>query len=119
MGEPDRDFICTLSGQASVARLMAAGSNFGLLENALTMAAPKGHVQMDTVTTGNWIPPLMGSSSGIATTGTLHVEGAELRAGFLRAPVEVTSAEVELKPGEVVWQKAALHYGGMDFAAFG
>jgi hypothetical protein len=111
-------FHLHLAGQASVARLMAAGSNFGLLENALSLAAPKGQVQMDTVTTGNWVPPLMGSS-GIATTGTLHVQGAELHAGFLRAPVEVTSAEVELKPGEVVWQNAALHYGGMDFAASG
>jgi hypothetical protein len=112
-------FHLHLSGQASVARLMALGSNFGLLENALTLAAPKGRVQIDTISTGNWNPPLIGSSSGIATTGTLHVDGAELRAGFLRAPVEVSSADVELKPGEVLWQKAALRYGGIDLQGSG
>ncbi|MGB7171565.1 MAG: AsmA family protein [Acidobacteriaceae bacterium] len=112
-------FHLHLSGPASMARLMAMGSNFGLLENALALAAAKGRVEMDTVTTGNWIPPLMGGSSGIATTGTLHLEGAELRAGFLRAPVGVTSADVELKPGEVLWQKADLHYGGMDLQGSG
>ncbi|HEX3986256.1 MAG TPA: AsmA family protein [Acidobacteriaceae bacterium] len=112
-------FHLHLAGPASLARLMTVGSNFGLLENALALAAPKGHVQMDTVTAGNWIPPLIGGSSGIATTGTLHVEGAELRAGFLRAPVEVASADVELKPGEVVWQKTNLHYGGMDVQGSG
>ncbi len=112
-------FHLHLAGQASVARLTAAGSTFGLLENALALAAPKGHVQMDTITTGNWTPPLTGGGSGIATTGTLHVEGAELRAGFLRAPVEVASADVELKPGQVVWQKAALHYAGLDLQASG
>ncbi|MGA8528137.1 MAG: AsmA family protein [Acidobacteriaceae bacterium] len=112
-------FHLHLSGQASVARLMAVGSNFGLLEDALTLAAPKGRVQLDTTATGNWIPPLMGGSSGITTTGTLHLEGAELQARFLRSPVEVVSADVELKPGEVVWQKAVLHYGAMDLQASG
>jgi len=114
-----RGFHLHLTGPASVARVMAAGSNFGLLEDALTLAAPKGRLQVDTITTGNWIPPLMGGGSGITTTGTLHVEGAELRAGFLRAPVEVTSADVELQPGEVVWQKAALRYGGLELQGSG
>ncbi|MGA7523175.1 MAG: AsmA family protein [Acidobacteriaceae bacterium] len=119
-GSVDRSgFHLQLSGQASVARLMAVGSNFGLLENALALAAPKGRVAMDTTTTGNWLPPLMGSSSGIVTTGVLHVEGLELREGFLRAPVEVASADVELKPGEVAWQKAALRYGGMELQGSG
>ena len=112
-------FHLHLAGQASVARLMAAGSNFGLLENALALAAPKGRVQMDTTTTGNWTPPLTGAGTGIATTGTFHVEDAELHAGFLRAPVEVASADVELKPGEVVWRKAALRYAGLDLEASG
>jgi hypothetical protein len=112
-------FHLHLAGQASVARLIPAGSNFGLLGNALALAAPKGRAEIDTITTGNWVPPLMGGSTGIATTGTLHLEGAELRAGFLRAPVEVASAEVELKPGEVFWQKADLHFGGLDLQASG
>ena len=114
-----RGFHLHLAGQASVARLMAVGSNFGLLEDALTLAAPKGRVLVDTTTTGNWIPPLMGGRSGITTTGTLHLEGAELRAGFLRAPVEVASADVQLQPGEVVWQKAALQYRGLEVQGSG
>ncbi len=98
---------------------MAVGSNFGLLGNALTLATPKGRVQMDTITTGNWVPPLIEGSSGITTTGTLHLEGAELRAAFLRVPVEVVAADVEMKSAEVVWQKANLRYGGMDLQASG
>lgn len=109
-------FHLHLYGQASVARLMAVGSNFSLLENALALAAPKGRVQLDTTTAGNWLPPLMGTSSGIATTGTLHLTGIELHAPFLRAPVDVASADVAMTPGEVEWQKVALRYNGMNLA---
>lgn len=105
-------FALHLNGQASVARLIAVGSNFGLLENGLALATPQGQADLDTTTAGNWLPPLMGESSGISTTGTLHLTGAELRAGFLRAPVTVASADLEFLPGEVAWKKAALRYRG-------
>ena len=108
------DFKLHLSGDASLARLMAMGGNFGLLENALSAATPHGHVTVDTTTTGNWMPPLAGGGSGIETSGTLQVKGAQLRPGFLRAPVEVETAELDLTPQEIAWKNAAFRYEGMS-----
>jgi hypothetical protein len=105
-------FELHLAGEASVARLMAAGKNFGVLANSLGSAAAKGRATVDTTTTGGWMPPLSGGVSGIETSGTVSVQGVELRPGFLRAPVEVTSAEISLTPGEIAWKNAALRYQG-------
>ena len=105
-------FELHLAGEASVARLMAAGKNFGLLVNSLGSAAAKGRATVDTTTTGGWMPPLSGGVLGIETTGTVNVQGVELRPGFLRAPVEVISAEISLTPEEIAWKNAALRYQG-------
>lgn len=105
-------FELHLTGEASLARLMAAGGNFGLLENALAVAAPRGRATVDTTTAGAWMPPLAGGSSGIGTTGTVAVEGLELRPKFLRAPVAVESAEIDLTPAAIAWKNVALKYEG-------
>ncbi len=106
-------FELHLAGQATLARLVPTAANFGLLENAAAIVAPKGRATLNIVTTGNWIRPLSGASSGIGTTGSLKVEAAELRPAFLPAPVAVESAEINLTPNEIAWQNAALHYQGM------
>lgn len=106
-------FELHLGGEASVARLMTVGRNFGLLENSLRIAAPRGHATVNTTTSGNWMPPLSGGVSGIGTSGTIGVENVELQPKFLRAPVEVTSAEIQLTPEQIAWKKAALRYQGM------
>lgn len=105
-------FSLHLAGQASLERLMALGSNFGLLENSLAAAASKGRATLNTTTAGSWIPPVAGGS-GIGTTGTLRVEGVELRPGFLRAPVEIASADIDLTPEQVSWENVALRYQGL------
>jgi hypothetical protein len=106
-------FELNLAGQATLAKLLPAAANFGLLENASTLVAPKGRATLKTTTTGNWMRPLAGSGSGIGTNGTLKVEGAELRPAFLPAPVEVESAEITLTPEEIAWQNVALAYQTM------
>jgi len=110
-------FTLHLAGQAELSRLMAAGANFGLLENALAAAAPRGRAQLDTTTTGSWMPPLAGATDGIATTGTVRVDGVELRPRFLHSPVEVVSADVELTPQQITWQNVVLRYGGLAMRA--
>ncbi len=110
-------FSLHLAGQAALSRLMAAGAHFGLLENALAVAAPKGHVAVDTTTTGNWMPPLAGATNGIATTGAVRVDGLELRPRFLHSPVEIVSADVELTPQEIAWQNVVLRYSGLAMRA--
>lgn len=106
-------FSLHLSGSASVARLMSAGANFGLLQNALSLAAPRGVAVLDTSTSGNWMSPLAGGSTGIATTGTIRITDAELRASFLHAPVAIASAQVNLSPQSIDWQNVDLRYAGM------
>ena len=108
-----KGFELQMKGSAALSRLLPAAANFGLLENAASMAAPKGRVTLETATTGNWMRPLSGISSGIGTTGTMKVEGIELHPAFLPAPVEVESAEVDLTPEKINWQKVALSYQGV------
>ena len=105
-------FELHLAGPAALARLMPAAANFGLLENATVVVAPKGRATLKLTTTGNWMRPLSGAASGIGTNGTLRIEAAELRPAFLPAPVEVEAAEINLTPLEVSWQNVALHYQG-------
>jgi hypothetical protein len=106
-------FELNLAGQATLAKLLPAAANFGLLENASTLVAPKGRATLKTTTGGNWMRPLAGSGSGIGTNGTLKVEGAELRAAFLPAPVAMESAEITVTPEEISWQNVALAYQAM------
>ncbi|HEX4067482.1 MAG TPA: AsmA family protein [Acidobacteriaceae bacterium] len=106
-------FELHLGGEASLARLMAVGRNFGLLENAVGIAEPRGRAMVNTTTSGNWMPPVAGGVSGIGTGGTIGVENVELRPKFLRSPVEVMSAEIGLTPEEVAWKNVALRYQGI------
>jgi hypothetical protein len=106
-------FELHLAGQAALARLTPPGANFGLLENALAAASSKGLVTLDTSTTGNWMRPLSGAGSGIGTTGTVKIETVELQPAFLRAPVEVESAQIDLTPQEISWHNVAFQYEEM------
>jgi hypothetical protein len=101
------------SGQATLARLLPAAASFGLLENAATIVAPRGRASLDLTTAGNWMRPVSGASSGIATTGSLKVEAAQLKPAFLPTPVEVQSAQVALSPDEIAWQDVSLTWQKM------
>jgi hypothetical protein len=103
-------FELHLVGQATLARLMPAAANFGMLENATSIAAPKGRATLNTTTTGKWVRPVSEATSGIATTGTLKIEATELRPAFLPSPAEVESAEIDLTPQEVSWQNVVFRY---------
>src|SRR5581483_6130102 len=50
------------------------------------------------------------TATGIATTGTMAVEGVQLHPAFLPAPVDVQSAELNFSPGQIAWQNVALTY---------
>ncbi|HEY6447323.1 MAG TPA: AsmA family protein [Acidobacteriaceae bacterium] len=107
-------FTLHLAGQAALGPLIAAGANFGLLENALTLAGTKGHAEVNTTTTGNWMAPLAAAPyGGIATTGVVKVADAEVQPRFLHEKVEIASADVNLGPQQISWQNVALRYAGM------
>jgi len=106
-------FQLHLAGATTLARFIPAVANLALLENAVNIVAPRGSATLNTTTTGAWMRPLSGNVSGIATTGTLKVENAELRPAFLPAPVEVQSAQIEIDPDQISWQNAALRYRGI------
>lgn len=103
-------FEIHLNGQAALARLFPAVANFGALENATALVAPRGRATLNLTTTGAWMRPLSGPGNGLSTTGTIALESAQLRPTFLPAPVDVQSAEVELGTQQIAWQNVAFIY---------
>jgi hypothetical protein len=57
--------------------------------------------------------PDAGSGNGIATSGSIILDSAQLRPAFLPAPVDVQSAEIGLDPTQISWQNVALTYQKM------
>jgi hypothetical protein len=106
-------FEMHLTGRASLARMIPAVANLWLLENAMGVVAPKGRATLNLTTTGKWMRPLAGIGAGIGTTGTVQVEGVQLKPAFLPAPVDVESAQVDLTPDEITWQDVAFTYQKM------
>ncbi|HEY1498431.1 MAG TPA: AsmA family protein [Acidobacteriaceae bacterium] len=107
-------FELHLAGQAALRGLLPAVANFGLLENSLAIVAPKGRATLNLTTTANWMRPLIRTTSGIGTNGTIGIESAQLKPPFLPAPVDVESAEINLTPDEIEWQNVALTYQKMS-----
>jgi hypothetical protein len=106
-------FEVHVTGDASVDQLLKTGSSLGFLGNSLSSASGKGSAELNTTTAGSWIAPL-GAASGMGTTGTIRVTDAELTPGFLRMPVRVKSAEIDLTPQQIAWQNAELRFAGME-----
>ncbi|MGC2619088.1 MAG: AsmA family protein [Acidobacteriaceae bacterium] len=104
-------FVVHLTGAAALDRLTAAGGSFGFLGHAMASVSGKGRADLNTSTTGNWIAPLSGVD--LTTTGTVRVQGAQLRPSFLQAPVEIASAELNLTPAAYSWENVAFHYQGL------
>lgn len=123
MGEPQPLVVDTrlsragleihLNGSASLARLLPAASSLGVLENATSLVAPHGRATLNLTTVANWMRPISGAAAGIATTGTIAVDSAQLRPAFLPAPVDVQSATVDVAPEQIAWQNVALTYQKM------
>lgn len=106
-------FTLNLAGAASLHRVAEPGATLGLLGGSLSAAGSLGKAELNLTTQGQWLAPLGGGSTGMSTTGTVQIEGAEIHPAFLRAPVKVTSAEVVLGPHQISWQNAAIQYDGM------
>jgi hypothetical protein len=108
-------FELHLTGPASVARLLPAVASFGVLQNATNLVAPRGRATLNLSATGQWMRPLpgAGSGNGIATSGSIILDSAQLRPAFLPTPVDVQSAEINLAPNQITWQNVALTYQKM------
>jgi hypothetical protein len=108
-------FELHLTGPASLARLLPALASFGVLQNATNLVAPRGRATLNLSATGQWMRPLpdAGSGNGIATSGSIILDSAQLRPAFLPAPVDVQSAEIGLDPTQISWQNVALTYQKM------
>ena len=106
-------FALHLDGPASLSRIAAPGATLGLLGRPLSALGAKGRVELNTTTAANWLPSLNGGSSGLATTGSIHVQGAELHPAFLHAPLDVDSADLNLGSEQISWQNAAIRWNGI------
>ncbi|HEV2278956.1 MAG TPA: AsmA family protein [Acidobacteriaceae bacterium] len=107
-------FLLRLNGAAAVDRLMSAGHVFGFSRGTFAVAKGKARAELNTTIAGGWITPLSGSGPGLITTGTVRVTALDLRAPFLRAPLEVVSADINLTPDEIAWQNATFRYSGLN-----
>jgi len=105
-------FELHLTGPASLARLLPVIDNFGVLQNATSLVAARGRVALNLNATGQWMRPIAASpiGNGIATSGSVALESAQLRPAFLPAPVDVQSANIALTPDQISWQNVALTY---------
>lgn len=113
-------FELHLTGPASLARLLPAVANLGVLHNATSLVAARGRATLNLTTTGAWLPGLSPRPSadttagnGIATNGSIILESVQLRPAFLPTPVDVQSAEINLAPDEITWQNVALSWEKM------
>ncbi len=123
MGEPQPLVVDThlsragleihLNGPASLARLLPAVANFGVLENSAALVGSRGRATLNLTTTADWMRPISGAATGIATTGTIAVDSAQLRPAFLPAPVDVQSATIDVGPDQIAWQNVVLTYQKM------
>ncbi len=108
-------FELHLTGPASLARLLPVAANFGVLHNATNLVAPRGRATLNLTATGQWLRPSADTTAGngIATSGSIVLESAQLRPAFLPAPVDVQSADVSLAPDRISWQNVTLTYQKM------
>lgn len=108
------EFLLRLNGAAAVDRLLSAGHVFGFSKGIFTAGNGKARAELNTTIAGAWLTPLSGSGPGLITTGTVRVTALNLRAQFLRAPLEVVSADINLSPDEIAWQNATFRYSGLN-----
>ena len=101
------------AGSAALARLQPAGAQVALFGNALAAVAPRGRATLNITAAGPWMRPLSGTSPGIGATGTVEIEGAQLRPAFLAVPVDIESAQVQLAPDAIAWQNVSFSWQKM------
>lgn len=106
-------FLLHLNGAAAVERLLSAGHAFGFPKSWFTAGNGTARAELNTTIAGGWITPVSGSGPGLTTTGTVRVTNLELQAQFLRAPIEVTSADIDLSPDQIAWQNATFRYSDL------
>ncbi len=106
-------FALHLDGPASIGRVTAPGAAFGLLGRPFSALGSKGSLELNTTTAAGWLPPLNGGASGLLTTGTIRVQGAQVRPAFLHAALDVDSADLTLGSDRISWQNAAIRWHGM------
>ncbi|HLJ77744.1 MAG TPA: AsmA family protein [Acidobacteriaceae bacterium] len=107
-------FLLHLNGDAAVERLVNTGHVFGFPKSWFTVRNAKAGADLNAAIVGGWITPVSGSGPGITTTGTVRVTNLQLNAQFLRAPLDVVSAEISLAPDQIAWQNATVRYSGLN-----
>jgi uncharacterized protein involved in outer membrane biogenesis len=108
-------FQLDVSGQASLADLIALHRQLGAIPGALHQIASSGTADLDLAIQGPWVAPILDSGNGqaIATTGTLSLAHAVFHPGYLTEAASIASAEVHLAPGEITWSNVAFTVGAL------
>lgn len=107
-------FLIHLNGPASISRIIGAGHALGMPKSWFSAATGKGRADLTASLQGSWLAPVTGSTAGITSSGNVRVSGIELRSQFLRSPLEVLSADINLSPDQIAWQNAAIRYNGLS-----
>ncbi len=119
-------FSLRLAGQADLARLVALSKSSSVFGSSLAGVSPAdaetpSTADLDLALTGPWLTgqgmaPVSSASlppPSVATAGSLRIEHAQVRLGWLPEPVEIASATANFSPGKVTWTNASITVNGI------
>jgi hypothetical protein len=107
-------FTLHFAGDAALARLQPVAAGLSQL-HPLQAIAPKGTAQADLTFSSPWIPQInvdTGSNVPAQIQGSVHLQHAELKPAWLREPIDIASATVQLDNGSITWTNAAISVNG-------
>ena len=119
-------FSLRLAGQADLARLVALSKSSSVFGSSLAGVSPAdaespSTADLDLTLTGPWLTG-QGMTSvssatppppSVAIAGSLRIEHAHARLGWLPEPVEIASATANFSPGKVTWSNANITVNGI------
>jgi len=114
-------FSLRLTGQAGLARLVALSKSSGVFGSSLAAVGPAdaetpSTADLELTLSGPWMTPVSSASPpppSVATAGSLRIEQAQAKLGWLPEPVEIASATANFSPGKVTWTNASITVNGI------
>jgi hypothetical protein len=113
-----KEFNLYFVGPASLTKLSALTSDFGVLHTPLTSISQRGRANLDLAVQAPWIQgvaPAQADQSGhpelaMVARGTMQIQNAEWKTSFLPDPVEIISATVRIDPAQIAWSDVSLTF---------
>lgn len=117
-------FSLRLAGQADLARLVSLSKSSSVFGSSLASVSPAdaespATADLDLTLTGPWLtgqgmtPVNSASPPPPSVAGSLRIEHAQARLGWLPEPIEIASATANFSLGKVTWSNASITVNGI------